>query len=124
MNMMIIVIWLWLIKRIQAGTDFRNFMVLKNKRATEIETISVTDSHSLTECAVRCKLVEGCNKANYLVSRCELFRDVNVETVFIDEEESTFLCKSIFFIYNRKRKNRKEGKRNILKSIQFRTKHI
>ena len=96
MNLMII-IWLVIIERIHAGTDFKNFIVLKNKRATEAETLSVTDSRSLPECSVRCKLTEGCNKANYISSSCELLRDVNFDAIIIDEEESSLLCKYIYF---------------------------
>ena len=92
-----IIIWLVLIEKIQAESDFKNFIVLQNKRAPETETISVKDARSVEECAVRCKQTDGCNKANFISSSCELLRDVNGETVIIDEEDSSFLCKYIFF---------------------------
>ena len=89
---MILPIWLCLIHRIVADISHSNYKVIKNTRA-ELDIISVTDAKSLLKCTAQCTKTEGCNRANWSQSRCELLRDPIEEISFVQDSNSKYLCK-------------------------------
>ena len=55
-------------------TRNHNYVTMQNKQ-TSLHVMVVTDARSSIECAVHCTVTEGCSRAQYKESSCELLSE-------------------------------------------------
>ena len=90
--LMLITIYTGLLNRISAEMQFGNYKILKNTKAA-LDTISVSETSSLIKCTVLCSRTEGCNRANWSNSRCELLQDPIGDISLIEDPSVKYICK-------------------------------
>ena len=96
LKILLIAIYSGLINRISADFTFGNYKVLKNTKAA-LNAITVSKTSSLLKCTVLCSKTEGCNRANWSNSRCELLENPTGEVSLIEDPSAKYICK--YFLY-------------------------
>ena len=72
----------------------KTFKFLKGIQAN-LNVTRVTDARSVVECAIHCRNAEGCSRANFRYSTCEILdvdpgrRDIEL----VEEHGSMYICK-------------------------------
>ena len=69
-----------------------------NNKQTSLQVMAVTDARSSIECAVHCTVTEGCRRAQYKESGCELLSESAVGDAFelVAAEDTKYICKCQF----------------------------
>ena len=80
-----------------ANSNSNIYSNIMNERAT-LEVMKHTDARSSLECAAHCTQTNGCQRAQWRTSGCELLEEtIQGELIVLSPEDKTiYMCKCIF----------------------------